>query len=110
MSLETELEQRLDGLMAQVRGNDRVTVRVVSELCRWGFYGQKVFSQMGLGLSGSVFRQRPGSVQMTVKVSEGGIPLVAWVTSSCTTGCIEQMFDLLYADKLKWQKDKFPWT
>jgi len=46
---------------------------------------------------------------MTVKVVESGVSLVAFVTAATTMGSIEHMFYLLESEKLKWQKDKYPW-
>lgn len=109
MSIQPDVEQRLKALMAQLSRGEPNTVDHIEDLVRFGFYGQNYFSQFGLGLSGFVFRQRPNSVRTTVKVNESGVPLVAFITSATTMGSIEQMFDLLFAEKLKWQKDKFPW-
>lgn len=108
--LETDHEQRLDHLIDQLAAKDRETVDYTADLLRWALYGPSVFSQFGLGLRGYVFRQHNGSCVMTVKCVEGEVPLVAFVTSATPRGCIEQMFDLLFDHRLKWQKDKYPWT
>ena len=109
MDVETKSEQRTWALMDKLADRDKVTVEQVFDLLQWGFYGQDVFSQFGLGVSGYVFRQRPGSVMLTVKAVEDGVPLVAFVTSATTTGCIEHLFYLLESDRLKWQRDRYPW-
>lgn len=72
-------------------------------------YGQKVFSQLGLGLAGWSIRQKGMNHLLTVKVNEGGTPLVAYVTSHTPTGCIEQLFYLLESEKVRWHRDQYPW-
>jgi hypothetical protein len=109
MSVDDRVEQRLESLIDKLCDRDKESIEYVEDLLRWGLYGQDVFSQFGLGLSGFVFRQRNGSTLLTVKATEAGVPLVAFVTSATTRGCVEQMFDLLYAGRLKWQRDKYPW-
>lgn len=105
----TDIEQRLDALIDSLADGDRDTLQYTRDLLTWALYGPTVLTQFGYGLSGYVFRQRNGGTLMTVKVSESGIPLVAWISSATPRGCIEQMFSLLFEDRLKWQKDKFPW-
>lgn len=109
MNVEQEVEQRLETLLDQVTRGDAITVSQVKDVLRWAWYGQKVLSQFDMGLCGSVFRQSRTSVLMTVKAVESGVPLVAFVSSATTVGCVEHLFDLLYNEKLKWQKDKYPW-
>lgn len=71
--------------------------------------GQNVHSQNGLGLLGWVFRQSRDSTLLTVKVSDAGVPLVAFVTSATPTGCVEMYWRQFEADRLKWMRDKYPW-
>lgn len=110
MSLESKHEQYIENLVDKLTTGSKGEIQQVGDYLLFGLYGPSVFSQFGLGLVGFVCRQRPGSVLLTVKVTESGVPLVAFVTSATTMGCIEQMFDLLWAGRLKWQKDKFPWN
>lgn len=107
--LVTKHEQRVWYVIDKLADRDKVYVDSVYDLITFGYYGPDVFSQFGLGLQGYVFRQSLGAVKATVKVVESGVPLVGFVTSATTNGCIEQMFDLLFVNKLKWQRDKFPW-
>lgn len=109
MNLQEKREQRVWALIDKVAGRDKETVSDVFDLLEWGFYGQDVLSQNGLGLCGWVFRQRLGSVLTTVKVLESGVPLVGFVSSATTIGCISKVLDLLAEDRMKWQKDKYPW-
>lgn len=110
MSKSTEREERIDHLVKKLQANDAQTLDYVEDLLLFGLYGQDVLSQFGLGLKGFVFRQSRTNVLMTVKAVEGGVPLVAFITAATTMGCIEQMFDLLYNSRLKWQKDRYPWV
>jgi hypothetical protein len=108
-ALSTNRTQRLQLLVDKIAKGDTRTLDDVYDLLEWGMFGPEVFGQFGLGLSGYVFRQSPIGVRMTVKVIESGVPLVAFISCVTTTACIEQMFDLLYAHRLKWQKDRYPW-
>lgn len=109
MNLEQERTQRINHIIDQIASRDKAYLNDLQDLLLWAFYGQETLSQFGLGLKGWVFRQRYGSTVMTVKVTEEGVPLVGFVTAATTRGCIEQMFDLLYAGRMTWQKDKYPW-
>lgn len=72
-------------------------------------YGTNVFSQIGLGLCGWTLREQGQNWLMTVKVIEGGTPLVAYITSRSPTGCVEQLFYMLESDKVRWHRDQYPW-
>lgn len=109
MSVETELEQKVWSLIDEMASKDKLVIGQLFDLLMWGHYVQEALSQFGMGYSGTVFRQRPAASLMTIKVLESGVPLVAFVTSHTAIGCIEQMFDLLWAGRLKWQKDLYPW-
>jgi len=71
-------------------------------------YGQSVFSQNGLKLTGISFRWKQDSWLLTVKVRENGIPLVGFITAQTTTACVSRLWTLLLGDRLHWAKDKFP--
>ena len=109
MLLGTKDDKELGAIIEQLALGDEDTLDRVDSLLMWGLYGHRVLSQFGLGLCGYVFRQSRTNVLMTVKVEESGVPLVGFITSATTIGCIEQMFDLLAGGRLKWQKDKYPW-
>jgi len=81
----------------------------VGDLVLLHHYGQKCFSQFGLGLCGWSIRQQGQNHLLTVKVVESGIPLIAYVTSHTPTGCVEQLFYLLESDKIRWNRDRYPW-
>lgn len=109
MNIEDKREQRLEALIVKASQGDRRVIESLKDLLTWGLYSPSVFSQFGYGLSGFVYRQSAGGVRSTVKVVESGVPLVAFVSSATTAGNVEQMFDLLFEGRLKWQKDKYPW-
>lgn len=107
--LSTKREQRVWAIIDQLASKDKKAVDDCFDLLTWGWYGQQVLSQFSMGLSGYVFRQLPGSVRMSVKVVESGIPLVGFINSGTTTGCVRQFYDLLWDSRVSWSKDKYPW-
>lgn len=109
MSVQTKNEQRVWALIDRIADRDKSAIDSVFDLLTWGHYGHLVFSQFGYRLDGYVFRQSPGGVVSTVKVNESGVPLVGFVSAASTMGCISKMLDLLWAERVKWQKDKYPW-
>lgn len=109
MPTETECLEQVDKIVESLASRDARAIERTKDILLWSLYGQNVLSQFGMGLSGWVFRQYRTHVLLTCKVLESGTPLVAFVSGSSTTGCIEQMFDSLYSERLKWQKDKYPW-
>jgi len=108
-TVDQQVEERLEKMLSQVQAGVEPSRDLVKDILRWALHGPEIFSQFDQGFCGSVFRQSRTNVLMTIKVNQAGVPLVAFITSATTAGCIEQMFDLLYADKLKWQKDRYPW-
>lgn len=72
-------------------------------------YGQKVLSQSHTTLDGFVFRRKLDQWLLSVKAHEGETPLVVFITSDTTTGCIVRFWDLYENDRLKWVKDRYPW-
>lgn len=82
---------------------------LLTDLLMFCHYGQDVLSQFDMGLCGFAVRHNRTDVLMTVKAREGTVPLVAYITSSTTTGCVSKFLDLLEQGKLKWTKDKYPW-
>lgn len=72
-------------------------------------YVPKVLSQFGMTYQGFVCRQKRDQTLLTVKAREGETPLVVFVTSNNTTGCMVRFLDLLESDKLSWVKDRYPW-
>ena len=109
MELRTKREQRVWAIIDKLASKDSQTVDETFDLLTWGWYGREALSQFDYGLSGYVFRQLPGSVRMSVKLIEGGVPLVGFVNSGTTTGCVRQFYDLLWDNRLKLAKDKYPW-
>jgi hypothetical protein len=109
MSTETDRLEYVDKIVSSIVTQDARTIQSVKDILLWSYYGPEVLSQFGMGCHGWIFRQYRTHVLMTVKAVESGTPLVAFVSGSSTIGCVEQMFDLLFSERLKWQKDKYPW-
>ena len=72
-------------------------------------YLPQVLSQLGLELKGHVIRQKDDRNLLTVKATQGGVPLVVFITSDTPTGCMTRFLDLLEDDRLSWRKDRYPW-
>lgn len=72
-------------------------------------YVPKVLSQIGITYRGFVSRQKNGQTLLTIKAQEGEAPLVAFITSNNTTGCMVRFWDLFESDKLNWIRDRYPW-
>ena len=73
-------------------------------------YGPKVLSQFGHRWCGFSCRQKHTQTLLTVKTISEGTPLVAFITSDTTTGCIVRFWDLLEQDRVTWVKDRYPWN
>lgn len=69
----------------------------------------KVYSQLGIQIKGHVVRQKQGQTLLTVKATEGAIPLIVFITAPTTMGCVMRFMDLMEDDKLTWVKDRYPW-
>lgn len=108
MSTYEQLEQRVWGIIEKVQDRDKEHIEHLFDTILWMEYGQTVFSQFGYGVYSWQFRQQDGNTLLVIKAQENGVPLVAFVTSATTRGCIEQMFDLVTNGSLRWQRDKWP--
>lgn len=73
-------------------------------------YVPRVLSQLGITFQGYVSRQKQGQTLMTVKAREKGTPLVVFVTSGSTIGCMVRFLDLMERDRLTWVRDRYPWV
>jgi hypothetical protein len=82
---------------------------IITDLLIFSYYGQKVHSQFGLGLMGFQCRQTHDNALLTVKITEGGLPLVGFITSANPTGCMSRYLDLLEQGHMTWAKDRYPW-
>lgn len=108
MSLDDKYTKRLNHIIDRIADSDKEYIDEIWDLLLWSHYGQDVFSQFGYGVYAWNFRQQNGSTRLTIKAMEGGVPLVAFVSSATPRGCVEQMFGLLEHGTLKWQKDRYP--
>ena len=71
--------------------------------------GTEYLAEFGLGFCGHSVRLTRTDCLLTVKAIEGGIPLVAFVSSRTTMGSMLQFMDLLESGRLQWHRDKYPW-
>jgi hypothetical protein len=104
--VETAVEKFLD----RVYEEDPLYINEVRDLVSFCHYLPDIMSNYGLRSDGFVCRQRYSEVAMTVKVSEGGVPLVAFTTSSTTTSCMQVFLRALRAERVRWLRDKYPWN
>lgn len=110
MSTQSQkVDDSVQRTLSQIADSVPRTVNQVTDILCFVQYLPDILGQFGMGYSGCIIRQRRDSVLMSIKVVDSGTPLVGFITSHTTTGCVEQMFDLLYNDRLRWQKDKYPW-
>lgn len=109
MELDTKILDGVYTIMSRSQEENDANHELVEDLLTFCQYGHEVCSQFSMGLCGYTFRHNRENVLMTVKVTEGNTPLVAFITSQTTTSCVTKFLDLLFASKLKWQKDKYPW-
>lgn len=86
-----------------------IPVADLESLLLFLFYVPRVLSESGMRFLGFISRQKQGQTLLTVKAVEGDTPLVVFVTSNNTTGCMVRFLDLLEAGKLNWVRDRFPW-
>jgi hypothetical protein len=99
---------RVHHIIDQLSEGDKQHIEQVFDVILWALYGQDVLSQSGKGVYGWNFRQSNGRMTLVIKAIESGVPLVAFVTAITPIGCIEQMFDLVEKEKLRWQRDRYP--
>lgn len=109
MDLDTKIQEEVDVILSRAKDDNDADRTLVLDLVTFCTYGHQVLSQFGMGLCGFSIRHNRTSVLMTIKSLEGDTPLVAFITSGSTTGCVSKFLDLLYENRVKWQRDKYPW-
>lgn len=110
MDLDTTIVAKAEQVLENASSETDNCHSLVMDLVIFGEYGQQVLSQFGFGLCGFQVRQSNGQQLLTVKVNEGGTPLVAFVTAQTTTSCISRFLDLLEHERVNWTRDKYPWS
>lgn len=108
MSLSTQAEYEVAAALEQWTDQRVIHADDLETLLLWWLYVPNELSQFGFKLRGFTFRQREGMWLLTVKVEESGAPLVVFLTSATTTGCIRLFVSQLAGDRLSWVRDKFP--
>jgi len=109
MNKESERLEKIGHLLKSAANGGADDKALLEALLTLHIYGQEEHSQFGMGLSGWVMRQSRGETLLTVKVTESGVPLVAYITSYSPTGSIEKYLDMLEDSRVKWSKDRYPW-
>jgi len=107
---EFHVQQRIERYLDHLYEEEPEYVNEVRSLVLWVHFLAEEMAESGFRYDGCVFRQRHSDVTLTVKVNEGGTPLVAFTSSGTTTGCIQMFLRALRANKVRWIRDKYPWT
>ena len=110
MNIPDECALGVERILDRAADSDQAYTDGVEGLCLLHIYGQKVFSQIGMGLCGWSLRQKGHNWLLTIKVVDSGTPLIAYISSHTPTGCVEQLFYLLESDKVSYHVDRYPWT
>ena len=109
MHTEQNRIKRLDHLIDMMADGDEEVIGDFHQVWTFLDYVRDVLSQSGMSYKGFVVRQEWDNVTMTVKANESGVPLVAFITSATTRGCMRKFLELFERGRLQWHKDKYPW-
>lgn len=109
MSVSTPTSYALEAAMEQWTDMRVMHVDDLYDLLLFHHYIQKEFSQNGLDYWGHQFRRKEGMWLLTVKVSQGKTPLVVFLSSATTTGCIRLFVRQLEEERLRWVRDRYAW-
>lgn len=104
--VSTRVEKFLDRLFEE----DPSALNTVRTYVLFHLFLQEIMSSYQLALDGCVFRQCHSQVTMTVKVREGDTPLVAFTSAADTTGCMMLFLRALEGSRVRWMRDKYPWS
>ena len=106
---QLDLDQQIDQFIMNAQREKDAARDLVTDLLLLLYYPNEYLANFGIQFCGLSLRQNRTDVLMTVKVLDSGTPLVGFITSATTIGCVEKFLDLLEADRVTWTKDKFPW-
>lgn len=109
MNLPDKDLYELEAAMEQWTDNRLIHSDDLEDLLAFLLYLPAVLSQSGLKYHGFSCRQQNGATRLMLKASENGTPLVAFVTAPTTTHSIVRTLDLLLEDRIRWNRDKYPW-
>lgn len=110
MEIATKFLYPVQAAMEQWTDGRVIDAADLESLLLFMLYVPKVLSQFGIKYGGHVARQKNGQTLLTVKAKEGDTPLVVFVTSDTTMGCMARFLDLLESDRLTWVRDRYPWN
>ena len=109
MYLSEDLWYEVEAATEQWTDSRVVNQEDLEHLLFFWYYMPKAFSQNKMKFLGCVFRQKGDQWLMTVKAKENSTPLVVFVTSGTTTGCMRRFISLVEDDRVAWVRDKYPW-
>ena len=64
-------------------------------------------AKYGLELRGHTLRENYAGWLLVVKVQEGDIPLVGFLSGDTPTACMKRLRNCLRSDEMKWTRDKY---
>lgn len=86
----------------------RIVDRLWVDLHIWLFlHSYADLAQSSLVLYGLNFRESPAGWLLVVKVRQGEVPLVGFISGKNPTSCIRQFRECVRNDKMKWSRDKY---
>jgi len=109
MNIPSELLYPVQAAMEQWTDHRVVSAPDLEATILFLCYVPNVLTNLGMTYKGFVSRQKNGQTLLTIKAAEGDTPLVVFITSDTTMGCMVRFLDLLEDDRLKWVRDRFPW-
>jgi hypothetical protein len=110
MAIDEQVLYPIEAACEQWDDNRVMHVDDLVDLVLWIGYGQKVISQNGMRLKGFQLRQRDDLWLLSVKVVEAGVPLVGFWSAANPMGCISMLLRHLEEDRVRWNRDKYPWN
>lgn len=108
MHIEPEVLHPVQAALEQWTDERIIRAGDLENLLLFFLYVPKVLSQIGMRYQQHSCRQKNGQTLLTIKVREGDTPLIVFVTSDTTIGCMTRFLDLLEDDRLNWVKDRYP--
>lgn len=110
MSIDEKYLDEVAAAMEQWTDMRVLHVDDLEDLVLFWCYVPKALSQLGIRFKGYQLRQRDGQYLLMVKGSQNDTPLVVFLTSATTTGCVRLFVSQLEGDRLNWVRDKYPWN
>jgi hypothetical protein len=109
MSIDSHMLYEVDAALEQWDDMRVIHIDDLRALLIFWKYVPTALSQSGIRFCGYQLRQRDGQYLLVVKGKQNGTPLVVFLSSATTTGCVRLFVSQLSEDRLSWHHDKFPW-